>query len=321
MFNFFKPKVKIDTWCNESIKQLTNEESENLRKKFYRIVKEQIPKLVASEEKFSNIIMGGQLEMLSFVSTKCNEKLGESMSRWILINYFDKLQEPKRTLVHNSCKYCNWKLPEYGVRGIAGYKAISDGCAEQLDLAKYPHIVKMLCEEFLILQEKIRVATKQHKFVGKVLTEKNKAMNHAKLAYKACFRKDFLGGIKYAKEAIDMHPVGTGYWLMGNAYEMLADKTGNEGYRPLAVLYWTIAKKIHPPISMPLARINNNSLSEDYTEAIATTGLEHEYVDAYYYRGIAKRALQDHDGATDDFKKARELGKNSESEEPHTIDP
>ncbi len=43
----------------------------------------------------------------------------------------------------------------------------------------------------------------------------------------------------------------------------------------------------------------------DYTKAI---GLNPEFGEAYYNRGIAKEMLRDPDGAMKDWKKAAELG-------------
>ena len=90
--------------------------------------------------------------------------------------------------------------------------------------------------------------------------QKLRAMHYANLARMAGEKGDCDRALELAQKAVETYPVAVGYWMMGNAYDTLADKTGDKSYRSLAIKAWTQAKRINPNIIMPLAKIDESAL-------------------------------------------------------------
>jgi hypothetical protein len=158
-----KPRISPDEWGKFALDQLLSEKWNNIQKELYSQMKQCMPEVEITEQYFFNGMLGSQLELLCLVSVHANFKLGVSVT--VLVHeYIKKLPPEIQSKVEDSYKYCNNKVAEYGKKGLSGYDAIANACAERLNLKPYSDFASMLAAEFEALGNTWKADIGQYQF-------------------------------------------------------------------------------------------------------------------------------------------------------------
>lgn len=130
---FFKPKIQRKQWLEFAFNQLLSDEWEKTRKKLYVYTKnEKMAPSNVTEEIFLHSLLGSLLELLTFVTTNYDKKLGWEAHE-LRGQYISDLKEPIKSVVQESYENCNQKVGELIPRN-SGFTAIALGLIEHLGL-------------------------------------------------------------------------------------------------------------------------------------------------------------------------------------------
>lgn len=163
LFGGRKRRIPPEKWARFAVDHLFSEHWDQLRKGFYTQMKEHMSGLPVSEQSFGVEVLGAQMELLGFASVQTNLNLGTAVAL-LLEEYLRRLPPAIQGSVSEAYRYCNKKVPEYGMRGISGYSAIANACAERLNLGTSPRFVQRLEAEFTALGETWRTDAGQYRY-------------------------------------------------------------------------------------------------------------------------------------------------------------
>ena len=147
LFGRRKPGIPREEWVRVTLDQLFSEKWDKMQKELYVQMKEYMPGVSISEQPFLAELLGAQLELLGLVATHANLDLGIAVTI-MLREYLKKLPPTIRESVGEAYDYCNKKVAEYGKKGLSGYDALANGCAERLNLKAYSDFSHRLAAEF-----------------------------------------------------------------------------------------------------------------------------------------------------------------------------
>ncbi len=165
-FNLFgskKPKIPPEKWARVTLDQLFSEKLDNLRKELYVQMKEHMRGAPVTEQSFLTELLGAQLELLGLVSVHTDLNLGVEVTV-MFREYLKKLPPIIQENVKAAYSYCNKKVADYGKKGLSGYDAIANACAERLNLEAYSDFAHRLAAEFEALGETWRADARQYRF-------------------------------------------------------------------------------------------------------------------------------------------------------------
>jgi len=159
-----RPEMAPENWASVVLDELLSPERDQVRKQFYDDMNQEISAVSSvPEEFFVATILGAQLQLLGFVSVKTRSNLGMA----VILASQDRLKTLPPAIQREAeaaYRYCNGKIVEYGLRGISGYRALADGCADILNLEGHPDFSARLEADFAALGDVWRLDIGRYSF-------------------------------------------------------------------------------------------------------------------------------------------------------------